>query len=260
MNGSIQRITKIPSWRIILRVLSLFVVLLLISASAGCLNRFQHISSGDTAYSGNQSLQGEGSVHVDAAPSLTPTIIPAPTVSLTHPAGNPATVLEVPPVITPDPYPVMHATRVNSSPSYDYLADFYSRTPVFTRTYTLRGNSTGLLIDAARGPLWIKFDVSRLDDCLKKPESCRGTLDKAVSRPYLRLTVRDNQTGKIVAEDGYGQEYSGQISDRFIVIYRDGQYHLTLTGNYLDAKITIATGASLISNVPGTVTATAEEE
>jgi hypothetical protein len=116
----------------------------------------------------------------------------------------------------------------------------------FSRTYVLRGNATGLVVNATvlEGPLWIAFDVKPLYDCLENVESCRGDNAKTISRPYFTLTVRDNRTREIVAEDGYGQEYSSQKTNRTIKIYGEGQYHLTLTGNSVDVTLAVATGAA----------------
>jgi hypothetical protein len=116
----------------------------------------------------------------------------------------------------------------------------------FTRTYVLRGNATGLVINATtmKGPLWIHFDVKPLYDCLEKPESCRGEPGQSISRPYFTLTVRDNQTREIVAEDGYGGVFSSQKENRTIKIYKEGQYHLTLTGNSINVTLSVATGAA----------------
>jgi hypothetical protein len=65
-----------------------------------------------------------------------------------------------------------------------------------------------------------------------------------VNRPYFTITVRDNQTREIVAEDGYAREYSSQKNNRTIKIFGEGQYHLTLTGNFLDVILSIITGSS----------------
>ncbi|GAB6285800.1 MAG: hypothetical protein STSR0009_20010 [Methanoregula sp.] len=170
----------------------------------------------------------------------------APTATRPTPASiapaSPDIVTEALPELTPDPYPLQHATRITTTAE----PDRYVRTAEFRKTYILRGNSTGLIVNATvlKGPLWISFDVRPLYDCLDNPESCRGNVKKTVSRPYFTLTVRDNRTRTIVAEDGYGREYSSQKDNRIIRIYREGWYHLTLTGNSVDVTLAIATGAA----------------
>jgi len=168
-------------------------------------------------------------------------------------SSSPAVVTDALPELTPDPYPVQHATRINTTAEpcrHVRIADF-------KKTYVLRGNATGLVINATvlKGPLWISFDVEPLYDCLENPESCRGDLAKSVSRPYFTLTVRNNQTREIVAEDGYGREYSMQKTNRTTKIYGEGWYHLTLTGNSVDVILSVSTGTvPAISTVQATGT------
>lgn len=162
------------------------------------------------------------------------------TVSVTVP--TPDFVSDASPILPPDPYPVQHAMRINET----LLTNRYARYIEFSRTYVLRGNSTGLFVNASvlERPLWISFTVNPLYDCLDNPESCRGEPGTSISRPFFTLTVRDNQTHEIVAEDGYGREYSSAKDSRTIFIYREGRYHLTLTGNSVDVTLAVATGAT----------------
>jgi hypothetical protein len=121
-------------------------------------------------------------------------------------------------------------------------------------------------VNVIEGPLYLVYTVNPQNDCLRNPDSCRGSLDKPVQRPYLTITVRDNETGEILAEDGYGREYSSDTGDysisitsdsedgestttqepgpRRIVIFREGTFHITMEGNYLDIDLSIITGAS----------------
>jgi len=172
-------------------------------------------------------------------------------------------VTEVAPFLTPDPYPIMHGTRINATP----LENPLDRNPEFEKDYSLRGNSSGLLVNVAEAPLYIVYEVTPDYDCLKEPESCRGTGKAPINIPYLTITVRDNQTQEIVAEDGYGREFSSDIGHyefvitktnadgsattttstpgpRSIKIYREGVFHVTLEGNYLNVNVKILTGTS----------------
>jgi len=174
-------------------------------------------------------------------------VVPAqknPPLEPTHPVTptTPDVFTEAAPILPPDPYPLLHGTRINDT----LQTNRYVQYAEFTKTYVLRGNATGLVVNATvlEGPLWIHFDIKPLYDCLEDPESCRGELAKSVNRPYFSLTVRDNQTRAIVAEDGYGREYSSQKTNRTIKIYGEGRYHLTLTGNSVDVTLAVATGAA----------------
>ena len=163
-----------------------------------------------------------------------------PTLSVS--AATPDLVTDAAPILPQDPYLIQHATLINATP----LTNRHVRKAEFTRTYVLRGNATGLVVNATvlEGPLWIHFNVKPLYDCLEDPESCRGELTKPVNRPYFTLIVRDNQTRQIVAEDGYGREFSSQKDNRTVKIYGEGRYHLTLTGNSVDVTLSVATGAA----------------
>jgi hypothetical protein len=186
-------------------------------------------------------------------PVVTP--VPADPAALVLPTGSPVPatmvqpvashiVADAAPILPPDIYPVQHAVQINESP----WSNRHVRSADFSRTYVLRGNATGLVVNATalEGPLWIGFDIEPLYDCLEQPESCRGEAARTISRPYFRLTVRDNETGEIVAEDGYGQEFSSQKTNRTIKIYEEGRYHLTLTGNSVDVSLAVATGTAPI--------------
>jgi hypothetical protein len=186
----------------------------------------------------------------------------APVVEMT-PAES-EVVTEVTPFLTPDPYPILHGTRINGTPQDSPL----DRSPEFEKSYTLGGNAVGLLVNVVEGPLYIVFVVTPNNDCLKDPDSCRGNLAAASgTRPMMTITVRDNQTQEIVAEDGYGGEYSSDTGQytftytvnanqadatsgqstpgpRYIAIYKEGEYQITIEGNYLSVDLKILTGAS----------------
>ncbi|MGA9085389.1 MAG: hypothetical protein ACLQMU_12240 [Methanoregula sp.] len=198
-------------------------------------------------------------------PQSTPTPIPAAVQT-----PNQSTVItEVTPFVTPNPYVFPQAVQINESPQYPFLY----RQPEFTRTYTLigNGNAFGLQVNVVKAPLYIVFTVNPKYDCLKDPDSCRGTVLVPVNSPYMTITVRDNQTHEIVARDGYGGIYSsdtgnyqfsnyGNLSTsvngqqtvtsvsepgpRYIAIYTAGQYQITIEGAYLDVTLSIITGNS----------------
>ena len=177
-----------------------------------------------------------------------------------------AAVTEANPIVTTDPYPILHGTRINSTELVNpILCDTCGYE--FQKNYKLRGNAAGLIVNVVEGPLYIIYTVAPQNDCMTNPSTCRGDLAKSVNRPYLTITVRDNQTQEVIAEDGYGREYSSdtgtyefeistktddgtEITDtrtpgpRVIKIFREGTYHLTIQGNFLDTNIMIRTGAS----------------
>ena len=181
-------------------------------------------------------------------------------------------VMEVAPILTQDPYPILHGTRINATP----LSDRLNRAQIFEKTYHLTGGAEGLLVNVAEGPMYIVYVVTPQNDCLTSPGSCLGDLEKPVQRPYMTITVRDNQTREIIAQDGYAREYSSDTGNyefsytskstmdtllssasytettttstpgpRYIPIYKEGTFHITIEGAYADAEMKILTGPTL---------------
>jgi hypothetical protein len=243
------------------------LVLLLIFAlcSAGCINMIRKSVTNETAATPTVPV---GVTESPAATQSVPQTL-QPTEQQTAVSVTPLkseVVIEVTPYTTPDPYPTIQGVRINSTPQSSFL----DRTPEFTKTYTLGGNAVGLLVNVVQGPLYIVYTVDPKYDCLMDPDSCRGTVLVSVNRPYMTITVRDNQTQEIVAQSGYGREYSsntgnyGEITyqgakvdstdntgesvatpgPRYIAIYREGRFQITMQGNYLDVNLKIITGAS----------------
>lgn len=243
------------------RSFSLIVLIVLIAmvGCSGCIKVVQNTIGGKMT-AGNSS-----------SPAVSHPSLPQST-SDSHPAAAPTpeqstVITEVSPILTPNPYVIQYGVRINSTPQYSFLY----RQPEFTKTYTLsgNGNAVGLQVNVVKGPLFIKFTVDPKYDCLQDPESCRGTVNVPVNRPWMTITVRDNQTGEIVAEDGYSGEFSsdtgnyqfsntGNLSTsingvqtftsvsipgpRYIAIYKEGQFQITTEGSYLDVTISIITG------------------
>jgi hypothetical protein len=241
--------------------LIVLVVLIAMVSSSGCIKAVQNTIGGEM-------IAGNTSPPAVSYPGLLQSTSDA------HPAAAPTpeqstVITEVSPVLTPNPYVIQHGVRINATPQYSFLY----RQPEFTKTYTLsgNGNAVGLQVNVVKGPLFIKFTVDPQYDCLQDPESCRGTVNVPVNRPWMTITVRDNQTGEIVAEDGYGGQFSsdtgkyqfsnsGNLSTsingvqtftsvsipgpRYIAIYREGQFQITAEGSYLDVTISVITGTA----------------
>lgn len=243
-------------------IFSLTLLLLLIS-SAGCVKVIQ--KSIDTSAPAGSETPVPADTLVErqniAASAPDPSSGSAALPKITPSRSN--ITVDVAPILTPDPYPIIHGTRINETPWYD----FRYRQPEFTKKYRLDGNATGLLVNVVEGPLYIVFVVTPQQDCLVSPSSCRGTMKSPVTRPSLKITVRDNQTYEIVAEDGFGREFSSDTGNyqfiitsknadgstttttstpgpRYITIYKEGVYHLTIEGNNLDVDLSIITGSS----------------
>ncbi len=263
------------------RPLVLIILILLMTGSAGCIKAAQNALSGGSP-TGESSSQPVVTTMPTVSqadfPQRTPTA--SPVFNLTPEKSD--LVTEVTPDVTPDPYVFPQAIQINKTP---LQSSFLYRTPEFRKIYTLRGNAIGLLVNVVQGPLYIVYTVNPMNDCLEDAESCRGsnptytdasgnsyTTVNSVNNPYMTITVRDNQTNEIVAEDGYGRQYSsdtgtyqfsnnGNLSTsvngqttvtsvsvpgpRYIPIYSAGQFQITMQGDYLSVDLSIITGTSL---------------
>lgn len=244
-------------------VLSTAILLLIFATicSSGCINTIQKSMGPSQAV--NVSSQGSTGMSETPAPPevIHSSLQQAPVVD----AAPTDSVAEVTPFLTPDPYPVIQGTRINATPLDN---DPLDRTPVFEKSYPLDGGAVGLLVNVPKGPLYIAFVVTPEYDCMQNPDSCRGNLAASVNRPYMTITVRDNQTQEIVAEDGYAGKYSSDTGQetfsnsgldlntgitststttpgpRYIVLYKEGTYQVTIEGAYLTVDVKIITGDS----------------
>jgi hypothetical protein len=241
------------------RIALTFILMLFVLAS-GCINYLPGHMSTDSEVPGMADPENpydfheEDLLHAPAIPAADSAAIPV--AGITPQKSD--LVIEVLPIVTPDPYPVLHGTRINDTALYSRL----DRISEFDKTYILRGNATGLLVNVVEGPLYIVFEVKPMFDCLASPSSCRGNMENPVQRPYMTITVRDNTTHEIIAKDGYAREFSSDTGSyqitveseegsststpgpRYIIIYKEGTFHITLEGNYLDVSLRVATGAS----------------
>ncbi len=119
-----------------------------------------------------------------------------------------------------DPIPPSIASTVTRR-DLDQPEDLFPRplaypvVPFFHETYSLSWNNIALLARPSSPPFIIDF-----------------TVEADSENPYdarVLLTVRDNATHEVIAEDGYNGEYSSEPEKR-IVIRREGDYHINLYG------------------------------
>ena len=246
-----------------LTYLALLFILALLISTAGCIKLAQNALAGGSS----GSTSGPSGIVPQGILPSTPESVPSP--------QSTDSVTEFSPPQTPSEYAIQHATRINGT-ALDYLS-FLSQQPDFSNTYTMNGYPIGLLVNVPKGPLYIVFNVSPENDCLKHPDDCRGSVTVPVNPPYMTITVIDNKTGEVVAEDGYGGEYSSdtgnynnncaggqnsvsntfsapsdsnacqQPGPRYIPVYRIGQFQVIMNGMYCSTSISIITGSSASS-------------
>jgi len=245
--------------------LALLILIVLMAGSAGCIKLAQNAISRETTPTTVPTITETPIVTPVALSQTNPTPVPLPVLT---PAKSDI-VTEVTPYETPNPYIFPNAIPINGTPQQPA---FQYREPEFTKTYPINSsNPVGLLVNVVQAPLYIVYTVNPKYDCLSDPDSCRGTVTVPVNRPYMTITVRDNQTGDIVAQDGYGRIYSSDTGTytitytanlstsvngkqqqtytvepgpRYIAIYKDGQFQITINGDYLDVTVSIITGSS----------------
>lgn len=247
------------------------ILVVAMTGCSGCINKITKSADGEGAVAPADPVQNAE----PPTPEVAVTQVPPPGTKRPVAHVTPMkseVVMEVTPFTTPDPYPAIRSVRINSTPRYAFIY----RQPEFTRTYSLKGNAIGLLINVVQGPLYIKYTVNPKHDCLKSPDSCRGTVFVSVNRPYMTLTVRDNATHEVVAVDGYAGEFSSNTGNykssgsdssdegekttatgsedsseyvenpgpRYIAIHKEGRFQVTMEGNYLDVTLSVITGSS----------------
>ena len=173
---------------------------------------------------------GEGT-----SPSLPNPFAPAATTSPPVPAPDlPGAPIYPPaPVVTPANEPATTGTAVYAEPippklavnlSYRHVspsADFFPRpfdyptAPFFSGTYSLEWNNIGILAQPSNPPFVIEMEFVA---ATKNPYDARAI-----------VTVRNNQTGEVIAEEGYNGEFSSENEKR-ICIRETGDYHINLYG------------------------------
>lgn len=242
----------------------LMLLLIILISSTGCIKLAQNALAEGTA--GGSSGSALGSSNISPQWPFPSSLGNAPSPQITD------SVTEFSPTPTASDYVIQHAPRINGT-ALDYLS-FLNWQPDFKKTYTMNGYPVGLLVNVTKGPLYVVFTVTPENDCLKDPESCRGTVTVPVNRPYMTITVVDNKTNDVVAEDGYGGEFSSdtgnynnncasdqssvsntyswapndnvcqQPGPRYISVYREGQFQIIINGMYCSTSVSIITGSS----------------
>ena len=131
-----------------------------------------------------------------------------------------------------DPIPPSIASNVTRR-DLDQPEDLFPRplaypvVPFFHETYSLSWNNIALLARPSTPPFIIDF-----------------TVEADSENPYdvrVLLTVRDNATHEVIAEDGYNGEYSSE-SEKRIVIREDGEYHINLYGYHATVDLSLKEG------------------
>ena len=210
------------------RVIVLVVVVILAISLSGCVEIGAKDDTGTAVQSGGTTpTPGNGGFlqPPNNPESFTaPPTVPTPVVT----SGNNGGFVK-------DAVPIPPSDALNINPPRNYslndppirVSGYYPSQEIYHNTYDLEYSNAGLLANITRAPFIVDFHVDPGSD---NPNDC-----------FFRLTIRDNSTNKIIAEDGYGLIYSNDV-DKHMVIRAPGNYHLNLYGNRIKVTISIRTG------------------
>ncbi len=208
---------------------AIVLILILLSISCGCIEMGE-VSGSQTA------LQQDSAVHSYDTPGYQP-VARASTPEIAQTGGSHTvnhsdqSISEAAKGVATytDPIPPSIASNVTRR-DLDQTEDLFPRhlaypvVPFFQETYSLSWNNIAILARPSSPPFIIDF-----------------TVEADSENPYdarVLLTVRDNATHEVIAEDGYNGEYSSDPEKR-IVIRREGDYHVNLYGYraYVDLSL-----------------------
>lgn len=204
------------------RTAAFLLIAVLVTACSGCI-ALEKVDDPDPADPGAADSPWSGvpeSPHGGATPVST---------LLAPENANVVVPVDPVPVQPGELLPTSNPCNVTSVPltQVDVAKPLVTKTKVFEDQYSLTYSAAGLQVDVVDVPFIITFSVNA-----RHPES------GAYSR--LVVTVRDAETLKLVADEGYNGTY-GSAKEKSITLYRPGRYIVTLDGHFVDVKVTMAT-------------------
>lgn len=199
-------------------------MMILILTSAGCAELPPGGESGWSGILSPQKPQETPEKVMEYDPGYLTRVTPYPTVtsSMTSPT------LSNLPVVTPTPD--MYVTLYNRTASFAWTTEAFA----FDLTVP------PLLIDFKVEPKMITREVRAKSDYKdRKDETYRQTFPSEDS--WFKVTVRDRNSGAIVAENGFGKLYSADARKQ-IYVGQSGNYQIDLTGNDVKVYVLIRAG------------------
>ena len=196
-------------------------VMILVLASAGCA---EMPAGNDPGWSGGLSPEEQGGDDNDPGYLTPATPYPTATSSMAAPTLSKPTETQP----TQDPYVTLFNKTIEFSPAH--LRDAYS-------------------FNLTAPPLIIEFDVEpKMITREKHTTSDYGKKkDIVVKQEYpsedswFLVTIRERESGKIVAEDGFGKGF-GTATDKRIYRGERGDYLIELSGNEAKVHVTMRAG------------------
>ena len=215
------------------RMIVLVIIVILVISLCGCVEIGAKDDTGTTVQSGGttptpgngiSSLPPDNPEYSPESFQAPPTTVPAQVVTSGNNGGFVRDAIPIPP---PDVLNITPPRNYSLNDPPIRVSGYSPSQEIYRNTYDLQYRNVGLLANITRAPFIIDFHV---DPTSNNPNDC-----------FFRLTVRDNSTNKIIAENGYGLLYSNDV-DKHMVIRAPGDYHLNLYGNRVTVTISIRTG------------------
>lgn len=164
-------------------------------------------------------------------PTETPTETPEPTAYVTPatPYGGEATPVE----------PTCAATEVPTP-----VVDTY--TEIYNETLTLKYNTVAMVYDLNPPPMVISYTVTPeyttrttfVTSQYGSKEEKTITVTHLSQTSWCKITVRDDSTGEILAQDGFGKLYSSD-TQRQLTVRNARLCHVEITGNDVTLDVAI---------------------
>jgi hypothetical protein len=173
---------------------------------------------------------------------VTPTPVPETAtvteIPATIPTALPETTQPTPETTTPPPTPTtphgnyaVAATPIRDPnyyklPYYSTVYDPRGKMPptIFHQSYQFNFQYEAVVANIVQAPLIIDFAVS--------PGS------SSPIRSFFLITVRENSTQKLLAQDGYFRTYSSNSPKR-LIFSSPGTYHINMYGSFVSADLTL---------------------
>lgn len=175
-------------------------------------------------------------------PPPTPTPVPVETtlateIPTTIPTAIPETEPPTPELTTLPPTPAPpHTYAAPATPIRDpsyYTLPYYSTVydprqnmppVIFQQSYTFNFQYEAAVATVIKPPLIIDFAVS--------PGS------SSPIRSFFLITIRNNETQRLLAQDGYFRTYSAQSPKR-LIFSSPGTYHINMYGSFVSVSLTL---------------------
>jgi hypothetical protein len=172
-------------------------------------------------------------------PAITPTPTPVPATTVlptTIPTTPPVTTEATPEMTTPEPTPTLkHSNAGWATPVDD---EGYHKLPDYSTVYNPKGNLPPVLLHQTYDGKFQKEAV--VVEALQAPLLIDFALSSAQSptRSFFFITVRDNETQKLLAQEGFFGPYSESRQKR-LFFSSPGTYHINMYGAFVTVDLTL---------------------